>query len=191
MPIDLPADPPTIRLAKGTALWRVHRRGGDAVRFGLDRSQPPRGRFAAPGHEFGVCYFAATPEVAVLETVIRSAGRLVPRADLEARSVSRLSVLRDLRLLQLEGPGLARLRIAAERTHGDDYRECQQLALDLFTGYPAVDGIQYRSRWDNSRLSWAVFDRASKKVGPVAESHWLGDLSVIGPILDRFGIGIF
>jgi hypothetical protein len=191
MVIRLPPDPPVVRLERGTPLWRVHRRGRDAVWYGVDPGQPPRGRFAAPGHEFGVCYFAATPDVAVLETVIRSADRLVPRTDLDAREVSRLAAVREMRFLQLEGAGLPPLRIAAERTHGDDYAECQQLALDVFSSQPKIDGIQYRSRWNNGELCWAVFDRAIEKIGPVAETRWLGDVDVIGPMLDRFGIGIF
>ncbi|MDB4949962.1 MAG: hypothetical protein JWM27_2611 [Gemmatimonadetes bacterium] len=191
MPIVLPANPPAVRLRAGSPLWRVHRRDHGPVWFGPDRSQAPRGRFAAPAHEFGVCYFAATAQTAVLETVIRSADRLVPRTALEARSASKLSAAADLRLLRLEGPGLPRLRIAAERTHGDDYAECQRLALDLFRRGPEWDGIQYRSRWDNSQLCWAVFDRAADKVGGVRETRWLGDLDVIGPMLDACEIAIF
>ncbi|HWK90252.1 MAG TPA: RES family NAD+ phosphorylase, partial [Longimicrobium sp.] len=165
MAIALPKQLPLVTLPARTGLWRVHRKELDALWFGPDRTRPPAGRFAAPGHEFGVCYFGDCLEVAVLETIVRSRTLpIVEQADLEARAVTQLTSTGDLRMLRFEGAGLPVLRVSAGQTHAEPYRECQQMALALHDGHPDVDGIQYRSRWDNSRLCWAVFDRAAGKL---------------------------
>jgi hypothetical protein len=190
MVIIIPDPPPTLVVPARTVLWRVHPAGMGAVWFGPDLSGPPRYRFDAPGHEFGVCYFAETLGVAFLETTVRGLGRAVASADLQHRSVSTLPIREDLRMLQFEGSGLAPLVIDAGRTHAEPYDECRRLSSDVFHRHPEIDGIQYRSRWDNGRLCWAVFDRAAEKLGPVSSTQSLGDHNVIGPVLDRYLINL-
>jgi hypothetical protein len=190
MPITLPRRIPTVTLAPGGTLWRVHRRVHGPLWFGPAPGTPPLGRFDAPGGEFGVCYFGESVGVAVLESLVRGSRRLVDRADLEARAVSIIETRERMRFLQLEGRGLARLGLGAERVHAADYGDCQRMMLDLFEHHPDVDGVQYRSRWDTSRLCWAVFDRAQAKLGPPANPAWLGDPAVIGPTLDEYELEI-
>lgn len=191
MPILLPARLPLATVRVGTVLWRVHPEARDALRFGVDPQRAPTGRYDAPAHEFGVCYFGDSVPVAVLETVVRARElRLVPRADLLTRVVSQVMVRADLRVAQLEGPGLPVLGVDAGRLHAVPYGECQQLALDVHRHADAVDGIQYRSRWDNSLLCWALFDRAADRLAVVGGALRLGDERVSGPVLDRYGIGI-
>lgn len=188
MPIRLPPRAPTVTLAPGSTLWRVHRREHGPLWFGPHAA--PRGRFDAPGGEFGTCYFGESVGVAVLETLVRGSRRLLVRADLEARAASRIITRDPLRLLRFEGPGLARLGIGAEQAHAAEYADCQRMVLDVWERHGDVDGVQYRSRWDTSALCWAVFDRAQGKLGAPEASEWLGDAAVLGPALDRYGLGV-
>ena len=128
--------------------------------------------------------------VAVLETLVRGSRRLLDRADLESRAVSAVATHEPMRVLQFEGAGLPRLGIGAEQAHAADYADCQRMALDLFSAHPDVDGVQYRSRWDNSLLCWAVFHRAQAKLTAPRVSEWLGDATVVGPTLDRYELEI-
>jgi hypothetical protein len=190
MPIPLPKRIPIATLAAGSTLWRVHRREHGPLWFGPAPGTPPRGRFDAPGGEFGICYFGESIGVTVLESLVRGSRRLLDRADLDARVVSTLTTRAPLRLLQFEGPGLARLGIGAEQAHAAAYTDCRQMALDLFRNHPAADGVQFRSRWDTSLLCWALFDRAAEKLDPSWSAQWLGDGAVIGPTLDRYELEI-
>jgi hypothetical protein len=190
MPIVLPRRIPTVTVPRGITLWRVHRNENHPLWFGPPAGTPPRGRFDAPAGEFGVCYFGESIGVAVLETLVRGSRRLLDRADLESRAVSAVATGEPMRCLQFEGAGLPRLGIGAEQAHAASYADCQQMALDLFSAHPDVDGVQYRSRWDNSLLCWAVFHRAETKLGAPRGPEWLGDATVIGPTLDRYELEI-
>lgn len=79
--------------------------------------------------------------------------------------------------------------IGAEVVHAADYTETQQMMLDLFDRHPAIAGVQYRSRWDNGLLCYALFDRAQAALHH-PESHWLADPGVIGPTLNEYAIEI-
>ncbi|MFL5537609.1 MAG: RES family NAD+ phosphorylase [Longimicrobiaceae bacterium] len=178
MPIHLPADPPVVELGVQAVLWRVHRREYDALWFG----RTGRYRFDAPGGEYGVCYFGASLGVAILETVVRGKRvPVIPRADLEARNGTTAAPTAALRMLQLEGSGLPSFGLSAHEVMGPDYTDCRDLALRAWREHPELDGIQFRSRWDNS-LCWAVFDRAETKVA-VLGTQWLGDPTVVVPAL--------
>lgn len=191
MAIALPERLPLATIRAGTLLWRAHHEAREAIRFGVDPTRPPMGRFDAPAHEFGVCYFGDGMAVAMLETVVRARTLpLVPRSDLATRVVSQVMVGAELRVAQLEGPGLPVLGVDAGRLHAGDYGECQRLSLDVYRHADAVDGIQYRSRWDNSLLCWALFDRAADRLAVVGGTLALGDERVSGPVLDRYRIGV-
>lgn len=183
MPIRLPKDPPLVEVPTSQVLWRVHPLAYGPVWFGPATGDPPRSRFDAPTGEYGVCYFAASLGVSMLETLVR--GRkvpIIPRAELEVRGVSTVALKTPLRMLQLEGRGLPGFGISAHEISGNDYRDCQDLALRAYQAAD-VDGIQYRSRWDSSELCWAVFDRAEDKLGDVLGTQRLDDPAVVRPAL--------
>lgn len=190
MPIALPRRIPIVTRRAGSTVWRVHRRTLAPLWFGPAPGTPPRGRFDAPAGEFGICYFAESISVAVLETLVRGSRPLLDRSELEARAVSTVALREPMRFLQFEGAGLARLGIGAEQAHAADYAECQRMMLDLHNAHPDVDGVQYRSRWDNSLLCWAVFERGLPRLDTPSSPAWLGDPAVIGPTLDRYELEI-
>jgi RES domain len=49
-----------------------------------------------------------------------------------------------------------------------DYTVPQELSLRIHDGFP-VDGVQYRSRFDNDELCVALFDRADAKLELLVE----------------------
>jgi hypothetical protein len=178
MPIHLPADPPVVELGVQAVLWRVHPREYDALWFG----RTGRYRFDAPGGEYGVCYFGASLGVAILETLVRGKRvPVIPRAELEARDGTSFRTTAALRLLQLEGAGLPSFGLSAHEVTGPDYTECRDLTLRAWRQDERLDGIQYRSRWDNS-ICWAIFDRAGHKLDRF-DARWLGDPTVVVPAL--------
>lgn len=187
----LPGSLPTLMIPPGTPWWRVHSAAHGPVWFGPAPGSGPRNRFDAPAGEYRVCYLGDSPEVAVAETIIRQPHtRLVSRTVLETSIASRFPVSRELKLVRLHGPGLLRLGIGAEVAHGYPYDRCQQLALELWQHDDVVDGIEYRSRWDNDRFCFALFDRAADAL--VAPDHTLSlaDPRRTSPILHRYRIGI-
>lgn len=184
MPIRLPKNPPLVEVPVTHVLWRVHKLSFGPVWFGPVAGHPPEGRFDAPGGEFGMCYFGATLGVAILETLVRNnKSRLIPRSELKLRGGSTLSLTTSLRMLQLEGKGLASFGLSADKIAGNHYAACQDLARRLYHANPDIDGIQYRSRWDTSELCWALFDRAKAKLSRVLGTQCLDDPAVWGPAL--------
>jgi hypothetical protein len=182
---------PTVRVPAGSQLWRLHRKGQQALWFGPDPKSGPRNRFDAPGGEYGICYFGDSPEVCVAETIVRQpTTRVVPRARLEERAVVRVPVVRELTLVRVHGPGLVRLGIGAEVAHGDPYGVCQSLALSFWNHPEAPDGIEYRSRWDNDRFCFALFDRAADALDTPDHSLDLGEPRIFNPILRLYDIGV-
>lgn len=184
MPIRLPTDPPLVDVPVTQVLWRVHPLSYGPIFFGPGEGNPPRGRFDAPGGEFGVCYFASTPGVTILETLVRGLRfPVVARDALQVRGASSIALAAPLRMLQLEGKGLPSFGVGAHEVAGDDYQPCQNLALRVHQELPDVDGIQYRSRWDTSELCWAVFDRARDRLGEVLGTQPLDDPALLRPAL--------
>jgi hypothetical protein len=184
MSLRLPKDPPVAEVPLDRVLWRVHRLEHGPLWFGPAAGAPPSGRFDAPRGEFGICYFAETLGVALLETLVRGGKQpLISRAQLEVRGGSVLGLAAPLRMLQLEGPGLSSFGISAHEVMGSDYAVCQELAHRVHDKFPELDGIQYRSRWDTSTLCWAVFDRAEGRIGGLVRTHRLDDASIVVPAL--------
>jgi hypothetical protein len=182
---------PTVRVPAGRQLWRLHRKGQAALWFGPDHETGPRNRFDAPGGEFGICYLGDSPEVCVAETIIRQpTSRMVPRARLAERAIVRIPVLRELRLVRVHGPGLVRIGIGADVAHGHPYDRCQELALSFWNHPDEVDGIEYRSRWDNDRFCFALFDRAADALDTPDQSLDLAEPRIFNPILRLYDIGV-
>jgi hypothetical protein len=109
--------------------------------------------------------------------------------DLAVRSVSIGHLTRRVRLAQLHGPGLARIGVSAETVHGP-HPVCRQLALEIWNDPKQVDGIAYRSRFDNDELCIALFDRASDAVVIDSTEGLLDDAHRLGTLLDRYDVGL-
>lgn len=152
-------DSVSLPLKSATQPWfRSHRAGYEPLYFGRTR----RNRFDAPGGEFGTLYVRQDLHCVFLETFGHSTGEVdfVTRAELEARALVSIETRRPLRLVDLSGRGLARLRADARLCTGS-MTVSQRWALALQRHPDEPDGIYYRSRHDPDRYCAAIFDRAS------------------------------
>lgn len=123
--------------------------------------------------------------------MVRGGGtRLLSLHDLRARHATAVPLARELRLARIHSDGLVHLALPADVPHAYPYDRCQQLALELWRHADAVDGIEYRSRWDDSLLCVALFDRAGSALGAPVPPLPLDDVRVIRPLLDRYGVRV-
>lgn len=138
--------------------FRIYRAGLEPLFFGRtggNRFDPPRG-------EFGTLYAGQDPCCAFIETFGHETGDVdfVTLDALRARELARIEPRRPLRLVDLSGRGLARLRADARLCTGS-IAVAQRWAGALHDLPDRPDGLCYRSRHDPGRLCAAIFDRAS------------------------------
>ena len=187
----LPRRLPVGHLPGETQLWRIHERMHEPLWFGPSPGCPPQNRFDAPGGEFRVCYFGESLEAAFVETMVRGRSRLmVALAELHARVATAVPLARDLRLVRLHSDGLVRFSLSAAAPHAETYAECRRLAHALWNHPDEIDGIEYRSRWDDSEFCIALFDRASAALAPASPPLPLDAPAVIRPVLRRYHVGV-
>ena len=117
-------------------------------------------RFDSPEGAFGVLYVALEPSGAFAETFISIPGQaLVSRVDLDARSLATLASVQPLTVVDLTGPGLARLG-ADDRLTSGEHAVAQRWSKAIHDHSLQPHGILYRARHDPAQLSLAIFERA-------------------------------
>jgi hypothetical protein len=189
--VTLPRRLPIARLPAGVELWRIHSHAHGPLWFGPAPGRPPQNRFDAPAGEFRVCYFGESLGAAFVETMVRGRARLmVALAELRARAATAVPLHREIRLVRLHSDGLVRLSFSAATPHADTYAECQRLARALWDHPDGIDGIEYRSRWDDSLLCVVLFDRASDALASPSPSLRLDSPALLRPVLRHYGIGV-
>lgn len=121
-------------------------------------------RFDAPPGEFGVLYAGDSPHCAFVESFAHETGkRLITVEELRQRGVVPMIARRLLRLVDLSGAGLARLGADATLSTGD-YMIAQRWSKALHDHPDLPDGLRYRCRHDDTRLSFAISDRAADAI---------------------------
>lgn len=193
----LPLPPPDLdrrEIPIGTVppvrIYRIHRSGYTPLWFGPAPDQPPAYRFDAPTGEYRVCYFGRTPEASFAETFLRQPPvRLISMEDLASRSLATFRLTRSLRLVSLNGPGLAQLGATAEIASGD-YPLCRAWALALWRHPSAPDGLMYRCRHDDESFAIALFDRAAEGVALGASIPLHHQHALLGWLAKRYGFGL-
>ena|SRR2546427_8998482 len=153
-----------------TTLFRIHRKDRDPAFWG----KTGYNRFDAPAAEFGVLYAANDEYGAFIETCGDTLERNITKSYLAERGWARVEPVRDLRLVDLSGPGLAQVG-ADERLCSGEHDIAQQWSLALWRHPAAIDGLHYRTRHDPSRMSVALFDRAASAVAVLRDGGLLDD----------------
>jgi hypothetical protein len=170
---------------------RIHAQARNALWFGPARGRPPIHRFDDPVGRFRVCYFGTAIEVCFAETFLRNPPvRILALDDLAGRSIATVEVRRDLRLVPIHGPSLARLGVTAELASGNDYTTSQFWSRALWEHSDQPDGILYRPRHDDSALCVAVYDRARDGLAIVQDHSLAEDPQQLAGLLRRYGLGL-
>ena len=171
-------------LARPPLHFRVTRRGQKAYRFD------------APDGEFGVMYCAFSLEVCFAETLLRTRAyrrpadqpTLIDESELRSRGIAQLGGER-LTLADLTGSGLVRLHVDGSISTTPRYGVPRQWALALWKHPRRVDGIRYVSRFMNSQLAIALFDRCKDRLS-VQHTQPLVEHPDLRRVLDLFNVGI-
>jgi len=152
-----------------------------------------RHRFDAPGGEFGTLYVGADEHCVFLETFGHRTGEVdfVTLGALAAGRLARIKPRRRLRLVDLTGSGLARLRADA-RLCTDSTMVSRKWALALFEHPERPDGLYYRSRHDPDRYCAALFDRASEEIEAVTLGSFAdaANAPILANILETYHFGL-
>ena len=149
-------------------------------------------RFDAPDREFGVLYVAGSPHGAFIETFGHATGeQFVTTSLLSNRGLARVLSTRPLRLVDLTGPGLARIG-ADQRLCTGDYAYAQPWSRALWAHPDKPDGIYYRSRHDPDEYCAALYDRVESHVeastlGKFDAGHHRG---LLADVLEHYEFGL-
>ncbi len=193
-PGPLPAPPAdlstrSLPLQQARLSWvRCHRCDREPLYFGRSGDN----RFDAPGNQYGVLYLGCDEQCALVETYGHATAiNVVTLGALSRRCLARIEASRPLVLVDLTGPGLARLG-ADERRCAGEYAIAQRWAHALWAHPSQPDGLWYRSRHDPSRTCGAVFDRAAYILGTVASGRIVDprNAMLLATILDAYGFGL-
>lgn len=161
-----PAKAPITRIANGAVLHRVHGESREARWYGRNDAT---WRWDDPDCDYGVLYLGRSPVGALAETLLRTpADRDVLWSRAQQKRQARFRLLEPLQLAKLHGEGLAWFGVTAAEIAEGDYTVPQGISQRVHAVFP-VDGIQYRSRFDNDQLCVALFDRADAKLELVVE----------------------
>lgn len=180
-------EPVILHLPAGTLLHRFHKAAFDPIFY----DPTDAGRLNAPDGRYGVLYAAEMVGGAFAEVFLRSPGQTTLGFDfIEARAYVRLKTTRDLRLVELHGPGLSRLGATAEVTHsGLPYTVAQAWSKAIHAHPWNFDGIAYRSRHDDAEICYAIFDRASSAVIEDSRVQNL-DVDWFWQLMDKYKLGV-
>jgi RES domain-containing protein len=206
--VPLPLPPPhqaqglrLLRIAAGRQWIRIHRcHHPSALHWG----RQGQGRWNAPDAAFGVLYVADDLETAFAETFghqvmashLPAAVKFLSRQELEERCIARITARRDLQVLDLRGPALARLNLDAQLLSSrEQLSVCQAWSRWWHDAAEQPDGLLYPSRLLPRGTNLALYERCADAW---QEEH-LGDLMhwpattpepAVLEILDAHGWGL-
>ncbi|MEU2001674.1 RES family NAD+ phosphorylase [Rhodococcus sp. NPDC019627] len=164
-PPDLAEKPVVVFLPRGTELWRIHTGtyAANAVNPTAQPTVPGGARFDSLTGDYAYTYLGDSPEAAVAETLCRDLAvtgspRLVPRARIAGRVLSRLTVTTDVTVIALHGPHLSAVGQDTWLTKSDpsDYLYTRTWARALFDAAPSADGLVYRCRHNEDQFAWML-----------------------------------
>lgn len=182
---------PTVEIAAGTTLFRIHRASRDVFHYGPRPHPEDRGRWDAPDLGYGLCYVAEHEHTAFAETLLRDLDRedLSEQDEIAPLNLARLEVVTPIVLVRMHGPGLRRLKATATVVQGP-YEGTWAWSQAVHRHPLAVAGIRYRARHDDDDHSIALFDRARDAVRVLDSKPLLHSarIPVLRECLDRYTV---
>lgn len=153
-----------------------------------------RNRFDDPRGEYGVFYVADDPCGAFVETFgqLLSASTTLPRVitsgELASRALSTITCKRPLKLVDLTGPGLARIG-ADSRLFSGEHRVSREWSRAFHEHPSKVDGLFYPTRHDPTCKAAAIFNEALDWAD-IARATWLSQPALLREILQRYRLAL-
>jgi hypothetical protein len=180
-------------------LLRLFPLGKSPIHFRVAKRGQKAYRFDAPNQEFGVMYCAFALEACFAETLLRtrayqtpaSEPTLIDEDELRSKGIAQLggSDGQQLVLADLTGSALVRLHADGSISTVARYGVPRQWVLALWKHPKRVDGIRYVSRFMNSQMAVALFDRCEDRL-IARHTQPLLDHPDVPRILDLFNVGI-
>lgn len=151
---------PEYVLKRNSHLFRIHDSEFGAIYFGRGNSrfQDPRAEDRVNG--YGILYAALATHIAFRETVVLGSFSIVIAEALQQKSLSKLSPLRDLKLVDLSGDGLAQIGADGRLTTltTENYQIPKLWSRAFYEHPDNMDGIYYRSRYNPSGFCVALYE---------------------------------
>jgi hypothetical protein len=167
-------------VVKSGIFYRINsccNREGQPYETALHFGKSCTGRWNDPLNQYGVLYVGVDAHVAFIESYGRTEDRReIQRQERERLNLGRLTVTteelskkflveitssRELRFVEVDGSSLVKIGTDANLVSGS--HAISRPWARAFYEHPAqVDGICYRSRHDNSRFCYAIFDRVTR-----------------------------
>lgn len=150
-----------------------------------------KGRFDSPAQGYGILYVGADVYASWIECYGRTHGaKGVSELGLRQRDLYAINSNRPLVLADLTGSSLVKMGADARLSSGA-YTVARQWAQAIYDHPQLVDGIRYRSRHDDERYCYGIFDRCAKNI----QEQNLGNLLTSNPrllaeILDYYDYGL-
>ncbi len=177
---------PTVRVTRQHTWLQLYRKNQDPVFFGRTGDN----RFDSSDQSFGVCYLARHINGSFVEVFCRDKLRRLTEIRLKQYHVAEMTTSRSLKLVDLAGKGLVRLRLDARLTTGN-YKTAQLWSRAFHNHPDQADGILYRSRHDPKQQLVALFDRSQSLLSAKlcgALSAYMGN--EFYPLLDHYDIAL-
>jgi hypothetical protein len=163
----------------------------------FDRSG--KGRFDSPAQGYGILYVGADIHASWIECYGRSHGaKGVSELALKQRNLYTIDSSHPLVFADLTGASLVKIGADARLSSGA-YTVARIWAQAIYEHPQEVDGIRYRSRHDDERYCYGIFDRVAspsvnrcsselqeQNLGNLLESH----PSLLADILDCYDYGL-
>ena len=177
-----------VEIPKDAELVRIHWQTNGPVFFGPKPGNSASNRFDAPSSEYRVLYAAADLPGAYVETVLRRPFRVMRRSEADDRAATRLQIQRPLKLAKVMDEGLQWHGIHAGEISVDDYGPSRQLARAFHTAFSDIDGLAYRSRYNNGQVCFALFNRVDPaELVPTARLDFHTAPAVVDDLMKLYG----
>lgn len=157
---------------------------------------PGLSRFSDPtGTAFGLVYLGSSAKVAFVETILRDradgrgADCVVELAEIETRSLARIEVIEDLRLVDLTGDGPLRMGVPSDVVGASDQSLAQAWSVAFQAHKDQPDGVYYPSRLNEERCI-ACYDRALGKLQATAMPRLMDCRAELAAILNDLEISV-
>jgi RES domain len=134
------------------------------------------GRFDSPGQSYGILYVGADVYASWIECYGRTHGaKGVSEIALRQRNLYVIESQRELIFANITGDGLVKMGADARLSSGS-YTVAREWAQAIYDHPQQVDGIRYRSRHDDERYCYGIFERCAdalqeKNLGNLIDSN--------------------